>query len=275
MGLSSQLTLEFTDLFGILRPSLFGPAATSSWKQTMKKVIVSTCCLVAAMCACVSAQADIIANYEFTNNDATGSISLAADPNNGVFQSSDVELNSTAEGWTQGSTFMTIVPASADTLFVSEGNGLQDGTGFNVGAAINAGQFWEVTISADPGFVLNLEDIMFDSGRGTNGANGLFVFTDVTGLANGDQIFGSGLAGFTSPATAQDIDLSGAEFQGLEEITFRILADRRESDTFGGSATFIDNVVVNGTVVASIPEPSSLALIGLAGLVVISRRRRM
>ena len=52
----------------------------------------------------------------------------------------------------------------------------------------------------------------------------------------------------------------------------------KESATFvnsGGRQVVVDNIAINGTVnTVSVPEPTSLALLGLGGLTLVARRKR-
>ena len=53
--------------------------------------------------------------------------------------------------------------------------------------------------------------------------------------------------------------------------TLRVFAFRLD-DFEGNDSVRFDNVLITGTAIA-IPEPSSLALFGLAGLAIVRRRR--
>lgn len=133
-------------------------------------------------------------------------------------------------------------------------------------------EFFTFTIAADSGFTLNLTSLDFDSARGgSSGTRGFEVYADVNGnaitiadlLLNVDNETGTR----TSP-TARSIDLSDAEFQGINSITFRYYPLSTQP---GGTVDF-DGMTLNGEVM--IPEPASMALLGLGAMALLIRPRK-
>lgn len=86
---------------------------------------------------------------------------------------------------------------------------------------------------------------------------------------------GGGLAGHDQH---DDLDISLA---GLADNTLAVgesatiqIAFSAGTGSGGGHHLFVDNVAVSGDIAVTIPEPSSLALLGLAGMGLIARRRK-
>ena len=139
------------------------------------------------------------------------------------------------------------------------------------------GYYINFTLAADSGFVMNLSSFAFDLGTQNNrGIAG--IQTSALGFST-DGSTSIGLSGNASPgfsiagtgaASVQTFDLSGASYQGLSDITFRMYIYSPAT----GNGVRLDNITVNGLVTA-VPEPSALAL-GLmaSGSILFLRRRR-
>ncbi len=154
-------------------------------------------------------------------------------------------------------------------LDASPGN--PGGTGDGVHTAADnlaGGEFMTFTITADPGFTLNLFDIDYRAARNGGGGaiNRLNLYVSVDGGAFG--LVGTTLTlGDTSSPGVTTRDLSGATFQGIESAQFAFVF-------FNGNNQrgYLDDIVLTGTV---IPEPSTYALLlgGLGALHFLRRRR--
>ena len=151
--------------------------------------------------------------------------------------------------------------------------------------AIGANDYFSFSVGANSGFEMDLTSITFDLGYTRNGGfEGKQFRTYV--LSSIDGFTSSALLGFDTvdvtvngsslqyPNSTATISLAGAQFQDLTSSTeFRLyIADNT------GSADYIhriDNVTLNGEVVAFVPEPGNFALIGgllALGWVMIRRR---
>jgi len=208
----------------------------------------------------IQSQAAILASYDFNDNALDGTtLDLSA---------STTATFVTASDFTGGLGFAT----TTVTAFTSEGLGLDNGTGQNMGNAIANNQFFAFTLTAATGTTINLDSLVFDVGRSPNGANDFFIRSSVDMFAT-DIFFGN--QAITQTVANQNIDLTASSFDGLSSIEFRIFFDDRQSNANGSNGTFVDNVVVNGTVV--VPEPSTaLLLLGFGlGLSTLFRRKRM
>ncbi|MGJ8654797.1 MAG: beta strand repeat-containing protein, partial [Opitutaceae bacterium] len=196
----------------------------------------------------LTSQADVIAGYEFTNETA-GNVGFSTATGMEALQADTVITGATADPFVDGPGFGDPLVLASDVVHVSEGTGLNDGTDDNMAQAIDTHEdYFGFTITADPGNVLNLDNLTFDITRGTRGANDYAILTSVDGFTSSD-IFLFANGGTTTGA--QDIDMSAAKFQGLSSIEIRIYLDDRENDGSGGAANTFDNVILNGTVAAS------------------------
>ena len=132
-------------------------------------------------------------------------------------------------------------------------------------------RYFAVTISAAAGFTLDLNELTYKSGTFTaDNVRGFEIYAEVNGgsFDSSDKIVDVNDENNTRPdGIARDADLSGAKFQGIESVTFRYYP---LTDANGRTIEFGD-FTVSGTV---IPEPASLALLGLGGLCLLGGRRR-
>ena len=249
----------------------------------MRKTLSFIWIFAAAMMACSTVQAQII-TYDFNALGATTTVNAADLGTSPMFATTFEDPNASGSNITVGSGLNSLTFVSnttADYFQIAEGNGLADGIGNDLADAFATGEFIEFTATADPGFVLNLADLSFDFARAANGANDYGIQSSVDGFAStvffGDDTANPGnVATIAAGSTTalQTVDLSGAEFQGLSTVTFRVAVDDRQTNTGGASATVFDDISLGGTVAPAVPEPSSLALLGLGVMGLVARRRR-
>lgn len=204
--------------------------------------------------------AAVIADFNFTG--ATQALRGA---------SSDTELNSTA-------TFAPI-PNLTDVGTTDSTGGVAfiraSATSNNLADALTDTDVFTVTIAADEDFVFNLTSLTFDYGGSSDTID---LITNAVIHSGGSTVFNEEFnAGRVSAGaggsfdTGNSADLSGPTFQGITSATFTFA--NFDNTNSGSSTNRWDNIVINGEVVA-VPEPSSIALLGLGGLALILRRRK-
>lgn len=130
------------------------------------------------------------------------------------------------------------------------------------------------TVTADPGYVLNLSSLNFASARGgTSVVRGYEIYAQVNGGAFnfGDtpvkDVDDEVVSATRLTPLATSVDLSGAEFQNLQSVTFRYYP------TTAATTNTIDfsGMTLQGSVV---PEPSGVAFVlATAGLLSFRRKR--
>ena len=163
-------------------------------------------------------------------------------------------------------------------------------TSISVATAIASNDYFSFTVDADDGFEANLSSLTlrygYSQGGTSFGAKDLkaYVFSSVDGFVDSGDILGSLVlttSVFDNTTTYPgdnpnlNVALSGVQFQSIATATeFRIYL----ADTTSGGAYIhrIDNVTLNGEVVAAVPEPGTYALMGgLLALGWVMMRRRV
>jgi hypothetical protein len=241
----------------------------------MRGLIVGFMGVVAAAMLLVpaTAQAGLIVQYTFSPTTTSGPPAPGYNPttyNAGLDLTQDM-------GITTGAGLKATLPQTGISWYSAPilQTQPQGGSG-SVGTlplAITNNSYWQFTISPQAGQLLNLTSLTFEGWKGgSSGTRGYGLETSVGG-------FGPGLtlasADFTATRVSPKpvgsdwtIDLSGAGFQNLvSPITFRVY-----TYSTAGTVEF-DNVTLNGNLVA-VPEPGTLAFLGLGTLALMIRRRR-
>ena len=140
----------------------------------------------------------------------------------------------------------------------------------------NAGDaYFGFTVEADAGYTLDLDSFQFDVSASSGGNSASFQVYGKIGAGSFAAITSNTAIttiNTSSTATVGPFALGSAydDVPAGTNVEFRVyLAD----DVDTSSAHSFDDVIVNGSV-ALIPEPATLALLGLGGAVMLAGRRR-
>jgi len=203
---------------------------------------------LAALLLGVSARAEAapLVVFNFNDFDATADI-VAANLTSSTFAQGGGLLN---EGFASGA-------ANARGWNPSDG----------AAEALARGDFWAFTVSANPGYVFDLDSLALDEWRESGGPMEFQLFS-------GGALIGSSL----STNTLSTNHVIAAPATNVTSLLVRILAwDASNNGT--DADLYLDNVTINGTVRrtttqdVSVPEPASLLLFG-AALAAAARRVR-
>lgn len=146
--------------------------------------------------------------------------------------------------------------------------------------AIDLGKYFEFSLTAETGYTVDLTSITFGLGRSGTGPRQWEWRSSTDGYAATIGTYtslNSGLAAVGGVLTNPDsdsswagsiLDLSGASYQGLTAITFRLYGYNAESTV--GTGGFQGDLSFSGQ---AVPEPAA-ALLGAFGLLGLLRRRR-
>jgi hypothetical protein len=161
--------------------------------------------------------------------------------------------NITGSGIGRG-TGLTAVPAIVNRYIAN---------GWSTTSAPGANSYFTFTLDANPGYKINFTDFVYTGQAGGANAPTSFVFrSSVDGF----------VADIGSPiATGATIDLSAPQFQNLTDpIEFRFYG---YSAAAKAGRYSINDYTFNGTV-AAVPEPASIALLGVGSFLMGGYLRR-
>ena len=230
-------------------------------KRNRQMIVLPTFRILPVLAAVGIAQASAvtIASYTFDANDLT---------------SNDTELNSTA----------------AD---ISSGAGITDGTDLSFGQgaggtrgirilysdiypendgdktladAINDNIYYSFTVTPEAGQTIDFDRFTAYTDKNSGGAEFTYhIFSSVDGFTTSDSIDSSSHGSGTANLDYDVSSLSGV----TSSVEFRLYI-RTNNFTTGTNDFDLDNVTLTGTVV---PEPSTAAIVALASLSLLRRRR--
>lgn len=237
------------------------------------KQLFSTIAAVAVMAMATNSYAAVIADYDFAGLALTSSDSQA----NSVADA--LEDYSTQNGGASNPATNRNILGSVSASVGNPSPGI-DGTFQTFGGgsspvgtiaeAISEDVYIEFTITPDSGFEIDYSTVTVDVQKEAGGAffySWLLVDGDSNGWDTGDELAGDSFDTIGSYVTMSMDASSLADI--TTATTFRLYLG--SDGTGAANGINVDNIVVNGTVV---PEPASLALVGLGALLIAGRRRQ-
>jgi hypothetical protein len=157
-----------------------------------------------------------------------------------VQTAASVDPNATASSFTLSSGGLTFPAGNPNTGEAISGNAWRVADGV---------KWWEFTVSAEPGYLLNLNSLTFDDQRSTTGPTLWSV------VVNGATVSSSQATHTTISSGHDSVDLSTAAFQGLSSGVVKIFGFNGTGTSDSGTWR-LDNVILNGTLtpIQSVPE---------------------
>jgi hypothetical protein len=218
------------------------------------------------------ASAAIIADYDFTGG-STASGATAS----GITASA---FNTDAGAGLSGTDVSSgaYVVGGDDTTVNSGGTPEVTPLSTHVTNSITANSYASFSVTVSDAATLDLTSFDYDWSTINTYLHGFALFSDETGFTLASQSYGGSFADSKDELprnlTNQSIDLSGiTALQGLTDTTVEFRLYFFENSGSATRSQTLDNIVLNGDVTL-IPEPSSFALMSLAGLLLFTLRRR-
>ncbi len=213
--------------------------------------------LVSAAVFSTTASGAMIATYSFT-----GVAGNAA--------SGPVDAGSVAEGLTAGNALRGAGIGTTNSTSLPNSFRADDYNQSTAANAITANDFVSITLSPELGYTLDLDSLSFKMARTSSGPTQAFLRYSLDGFASDLWVTTSLPTSFPGTPVTVNFPNNVLHDSITSPVTFRWYA---YSAAATSHITGLDDVVFSGTTVL-IPEPASLALLGLGGLLMIPRRRR-
>lgn len=217
----------------------------------MRRVITGLIALFAVTCCTSSAYSGIVLQYKFTGNTALP-----------TFVAAGVDGSSAAAGPNDAG--FSII----DDHIVDEPDGAN-----NESQAVSGGDFFLLTVAADPGSLLTFNKLDFDVEveDDATGNNRVFIRSSADSFAS--NIFAdSGNITQANLVYHFSVNIASLGTVGTSGITFRFYSFSNKAERF-----IFDNITYDGTVDNPVPEPASMAVWGgmsLIGVYAAKRRAR-
>jgi len=221
--------------------------------------------LAAACVAMPQSYAAVLAEYAFTGGSASAT---------------NADANVTANDFTVGAGISGLAGFSGTSNSAFARTTGTTGSTLSFATAFANDDFFSVIIGANSGYYMDLDSFTFDYGYTStvdqSGDLRYYVTTSVDNHAaflNFDTVTSVSINNPTPTyPLSNNTDLSAFNYVwDGSDIEFRIyLSDQYN---LGDVIHRIDNVILNGTI-SVVPEPSSVALLGLGGLALMLRRKR-
>lgn len=182
-----------------------------------------------------------------------------------------------ASGASTDGTFGNLSNAVATASTFGAGEGTNSGSNLSLNRASKPGTI-TITLTNDSGLDRTLDGFYFDAtGRFTQSAKDwtLTYSGAISGAAANGTLTEADMMAATPAQRDWAVDLTGLTDNNWEAgssaiFTLTFSGGAASTGTGGGQETLVDNIGITAT---AVPEPGSLALMGLGGLLIARRRR--
>ncbi len=217
--------------------------------MTSKTLIASALVLGLTTVGVQSADAAVIAAYDFNSASASATTEAA-----------NVNAQDVVSGPSAGNSAISF---TSNRIEISNSDYEEAAS-----VALANGQFVKFVVTADPGYELDLSGLTYKHARSNSAPRVVTVYASTDGFATSSIIDTDGNNN-SSTLEQRSVILTGSPWQNLSQIEIRFVF--HDDNSSPGVARY-DDFILSGEV-SLIPEPASLALLGLGGLCLLGGRR--